>query len=111
MFLFDFGSNLEMEECDVLKNNLLEYCSILRFEDENHRLDDEDLLGLAEKNWTEKLGSLINNLQNENLTTDFGERMKDLFARFNAKHHFKVHVTLLHCKILNDNIGFTELLS
>ena len=99
MFLFDFGSNLEMKECDVLKNNLLEYCSILRFEDENSELDDEDLLGLAEKNWTVKLGKLINSLQNKQ-TTDFGERMKDLFAEFNAKHQFKVPVTKLHCKMI-----------
>ena len=90
MMLVDLGCYLAIEECLDLKQNLLQYCSILAAEKSNEEDSTEKLVGMAEFNWTSKLAEIIHNLQKSSKTADVSVRLKYLLGEFNHQHDYKV---------------------
>ena len=87
MMMIDYGMTLNMEEAQELYRNLMEYCSFLTYEDKVADKTDQEKIGIAEIDWTEKLLDVIKTLQRAN---DCSERLKHLLAAFNFKHQYEV---------------------
>ena len=80
-----------MTEAEVLKTNLLEYCSLLTDDPQlPNGLSEEELVGHAECNWVQRLAQIITNLQNPKRTSHVNDRLTFLLGQFNAKHDSKV---------------------
>ena len=87
LMMIDFGMTLNMEESRELYRNLMEYCSFLAHEDALAGKTDQEKIGIAELNWTDKLLNVVKTLHK---ATDCSPRLKHLLAVFNSKHNYQV---------------------
>ena len=90
MMLVDLGLHLEMEEAQVLIRNLLQLCTILGNHEAVKDYSEEEMIGVAELQWTSRLACLTHTLQSEQSTSDVNDRLKFIFGNFNKLHDFKV---------------------
>ena len=80
-----------MEEAEVLLDNLLEFCGFYVSWDSNKDKPREELLGAAEIVWSGRLQSIFHNATILQKTQDMNTLLKDLMAKFNSQHEFKVN--------------------
>lgn len=93
MLLVDLANSLEkpLEEANILVRNLYQFCSIFAARESNVDTPVEDLIGLAEVEWTHKLAVLFFNASQDKNTQDMPPLLKETMAKFNAQHEFKVN--------------------
>lgn len=93
MLLIDLGNGLEkpLEEAKVLVENLYQFCSIFAARESNLEKSNEDLVGLAEVEWTYKLQVLFHNASQARNTQDMPPLLKETMSKFNDQHEFKVN--------------------
>ena len=91
MMLIDWGLHNKMDEAETLLENILLYCPIYAEECESENYSIEDLKGMVEMQWTEKIVEIFRNTRRESKTQNMAPRVFDLLARFNAKEDFKVN--------------------
>ena len=94
LLLLDLGSSLEMEEAEVLLDNLLEFCGFYVNWESNQDKSREELLGAAEIAWSSRLQSIFHNANILQKTQDMNTLLKDLMAKFNSQHDFKVNLDI-----------------
>ena len=80
-----------MEEAEILLDNLLEFCSFYVNKDYNKDKSSEDLLGAAELEWSGRLQDIFHNTSMPKNTQDMPPLLKDVMAKFNSQHDFKVN--------------------
>ena len=80
---------MEMEEAEILLDNLLKFCGKYVKKESNKDMSREDLLGAAEVRWSGLLQVTFRNTSMRN-TQDMPDLLKDLMARFNFQHEYKV---------------------
>lgn len=90
LLLIDLGSSLEMEEAETLLDNLCEFCVFFVKWDSNGEKSREQLLGSAEVEWLSRLQSTFHNARILQNTQDMPPLLKDVMAKFNSQHDFKV---------------------
>ena len=89
---------MEMEEAEILLDNLLKFCGSYVKKELNKDKSREDLLGAAEVKWSGHLQDTFHNTSMRN-TQDMPTLLKDLMAKFNFQHEYKV--ILLNLEQLN----------
>ena len=90
LLLLDFGSSLEMEEAEILLDNLLEFCGFFANLETNKDKSLEQLVGSAEVEWCSRLQEIFHNAAKRRNTQDMDTLVKDLMAKFNRQHEYKV---------------------
>ena len=93
MLLIDLGNGLEnpLEEAKILVGNLYQFCSIFAARETNLEKSKEDLIGMAEVEWTYKLQDLFHNASQARNTQDMPPLLKETLSKFNNQYEFKVH--------------------
>ena len=89
MMLMDWGLHNQMDEAKTMLENLLQFCPIHAGEEENQDKSIEDLRGMVEMEWTNKIIDIFLNARKEQKTQDMVERLIDLLSKFNAKENFQ----------------------
>ena len=89
MMLVDWGLHNQIDEAETMLENLLQFCPIYAGEEENEDKSIEDLRGMVEMEWTNKIIEVFLNAKKEQKTQDMAERLIDLLSKFNAKEDFK----------------------
>ena len=87
-----------MEEAEILLDNLLKFCGSYVKKEFNKEMSRDDLLGAAEVKWSGHLQDTFHNTSMRN-TQDMPTLLKDLMAKFNFQHEYKV--ILLNLEQLN----------
>ena len=93
LLLVDLANSLDkpLEEANILVRNLYQFCSIFAARESNLEKSKEDLIGLAEVEWTHKLAVLFFNAGQEKNAQDMPALLKETMAQFNVEHDFKVN--------------------
>ena len=87
--LLDWGLHNQINEAETLLENLLQFCQIYAARRENEGKSIEELRGMVEMNWTDKIIEVFLNAKKEQKTQDMSPRLLDLLSKFNAKEEFK----------------------
>ena len=82
---------MELEEAEILLDNLLKFCGSYVQKEISKDKPREDLLGAAEVKWSGHLQDIFHNTSMKN-TRDMPPLLKDLMAKFNSQHEYKVIV-------------------
>lgn len=96
LLLVDFGNSLDepLEEAKILLKNLYQCCGFFAAKDCNLDKSPEELVGLFEVEWTKRLEEIFHNASKARNTQDMLPLLKEVMAKFNAKHDFKVNKCL-----------------
>lgn len=92
MLLVDLGNSLDepLEDAKILRQNLYQFCGIFAAWESNLDKSPEELVGPAEVEWTKRLEEIFHNATKTKNTQDMPALLKELMAKFNAQHDFKV---------------------
>lgn len=91
LLLIDLGSSLEMEEAETLLDNLYEFCGFFVNWESNIGKSREELLGSAEVEWLTRLQMIFHNATIAQNNQQMPPLVKEVLARFNSQHEFKVN--------------------
>ena len=90
LLLIDLGSSLEMDEAETLLGNLCDFCGFFVNSESNKDKTREELLGSAEVEWLTRLQMIFHNATIIQNTQDMPALLKEVMAKFNSQHEFKV---------------------
>ena len=89
-----------MEEAEVLLDNLLQFCGFYANWESNQDKSREELVGAADLEWSGRLQIIFHNATILQKTQNMNTLLKDVMAKFNSQHEFKVNLAIFRTTYL-----------